>query len=427
MTVTEDYDVVVVGGGAGGFGAAVGAAQAGARTLLLESAGFLGGAATLKCVQTYCGLFTISDEPRPAVLGASAQSIAELRELGGVRGPVKFRGTFMLLDSEAVKFALDQVCADAGVEVILHAMVVRAQRDGGRVQSITYHDHNGDHEVRGAAFVDATGECDLAFFAGASTRYGNHGVVNLGTLGTRFGGIAPEADVSAGTVTDVIKKAKARGVRRISKDKSMIARLPLSGDVVAYLVSEDYDPRDVRSLSRAEISGRAQAWTYLEILRELPGWEHAYLASTGPEFGTRESRHINSVEQLTWHHVTEGRRTEDCVALGSWGVEWHDRETFERSFVYKPDGGTYDIPLGCLRSVDTSNLFAAGRTADGDRQAGASLRVMGTAFATGQAAGVAAACHARRGRLEAAEVRKVLASQGALLDPADMPAPVNVI
>jgi FAD dependent oxidoreductase len=115
------------------------------------------------------------------------------------------------------------------------------------------------------------------------------------------------------------------------------------------------------------------------------------------------------------------------VALGSWGVEWHDRETFESSFVYPPDGGTYDIPLGCLRSVDTPNLFAAGRTADGDRQAGASLRVMGTAFATGQAAGVAAACHARGGNLEAAEVRKVLASQGALLDPADMPPPVTVI
>jgi len=103
------------------------------------------------------------------------------------------------------------------------------------------------------------------------------------------------------------------------------------------------------------------------------------------------------------------------------------RETFESSFVYPPDGGTYDIPLGCLTSVDTPNLFAAGRTADGDRQAGASLRVMGTAFATGQAAGVAGACHARGGRLEAAEVRKVLASQGALLDPADMPAPVTVI
>src|SRR5258708_6655983 len=131
MTVTEDYDVVVVGGGAGGVGAAVGAAQARARTLLLESAGFLGGAATLKCVQTYCGLFTISDEPRPAVLGAATQVIAKLRELGGVRGPVKFRGTFMLLDTEAVKFALDQVCAERCVWGVRQRLVVCGHRVRG--------------------------------------------------------------------------------------------------------------------------------------------------------------------------------------------------------------------------------------------------------------------------------------------------------
>ena len=236
-----------------------------------------------------------------------------------------------------------------------------------------------------------------------------------------------DADVSAAAVTEAIRKAKARGVAPISKDRSVMVRMPLSGDVVTYLASVDYDPRDVRSLSRAERAGRAQAWNYLAILRELPGWEHAYLASSGPDFGTRESRHIDSVEQLTWRHVTEGRRAADCVALGAWGVEWHDRETFESSFVYPPDGGTYDIPLGCLRSVDTPNLFAAGRTADGDRQAGASLRVMGTAFATGQAAGVAAACQARDGRVDAVEVRKILVGQGALLDPADMPGPVKVV
>jgi FAD dependent oxidoreductase len=206
----------------------------------------------------------------------------------------------------------------------------------------------------------------------------------------------------------------------------VIARLPMSGDVVAYLASEDYDPRDVRSITRAEISGRSQAWTYLEILRTLPGWEHAYLVSTGPQFGTRESRHINSMRQLTWQDVTQGRRSEDCIALGAWGVEWHDRKTFESSFIYPPQRGTYDIPLTCLMSADTPNLFAAGRTADGDRQAGASLRVMGTAFATGHAAGVAAACYAQQGCVEANGVRKILRGQGALLDPADMPAPVAI-
>ncbi len=428
----EQYDVLVVGGGAAGVGAAVGAAGAGARVGLIEAAGCLGGAGTMRNVLTYCGLYTLAARPQQAVAGVANEVIAKLRRWGAVTPPIRHRGVFVIFDPEGAKRALDEVCQEAGVDVLLHSFVSGADRSGDRIVRLHVADHSGVHAVHARAFVDASGDCDLAFFAGASTRYGNDGAVNLGTLGTRFGGVAPDAEVSAAAVTSAIEAAKARGVNPLSKSKSVIARLPLSGDVVAYLASEDYDPRDARSLSRAEMRGRTQAWTYLEVLRGLPGWQSAYLVSTGPEFGTRESRHINSAGQLTWQHVAEGRRTADCIALGAWGVEWHDRQTMESSFVYpprldEPGGGTYDIPLSCLMSVDTPNLFAAGRTADGDRQAGAALRVMGTAFATGQAAGVAAACHACSGRLEAAVVRKVLASQGALLDPADMPPPVTVI
>jgi FAD dependent oxidoreductase len=423
----SEYDVVVVGGGAAGVSAAVGASQSGARTLLLESAGFLGGAATLKCVQTYCGLYTISDSPRPAVAGVAARILSRLHELGGVRGPVKFRGTFVLLDSEAVKYALDTVCEQAGVDVLLHAQVTNAERDRNLIAAVVYHDHNGDHQISGRAFVDASGECDLAYFAGASTRYGNHGSINLGTLGTRFGGIARDADLSEKTWHDAIHTARQSGVGPLSKDSSMLARVPISGDVITYLVSESYDARSAASISTAERLGRKQAWAYLEVIRTIKGCENAYLAISGPSFGTRESRHLDSHQQLTENDVLTAGTFDDSIALGAWGMEWHDSETMQSQFRLPGGNGVYEIPLGALRSIDTPNLFAAGRAADGDQFAGASLRVMGTAFATGHACGVAAAQLAHSGNAEPDEVRAALKIQGALIDASDLPEPVGLV
>ena len=118
--------------------------------------------------------------------------------------------------------------------------------------------------------------------------------------------------------------------------------------------------------------------------------------------------------------MVEGRPQPDSIALGAWGVEWHDRATLQSSFIYPPDKTAYEIPLRCLASRDTANLFAAGRVVDADRQAGASLRVMGTAFATGQAAGVAASLLADQGRADIEQVRRILRQQGALIEASEI-------
>jgi hypothetical protein len=263
----------VVGGGSAGVAAAIAASRCGAHTLLLERAACLGGASTLRNVVTYCGLYTLGETPRQAVRGVAEEVMQGLRQFGAVTGPQRHRGVFVVFEPEAVKRVLDTLCTEAGVEVLLHAFVCDARREDARITEIAWQDHAGRHTARARAFVDASGEGDLAFFAGAATRYGNDGLVNLGTLGTRFGGIPKQVTVTA----DQLAQAVAKGRGPFTKDRSVMTRLPISGDVVCYVASADYDPRDGRSFSEAERFGRQQAWAYLEAIREIDGCEGDYL------------------------------------------------------------------------------------------------------------------------------------------------------
>src|SRR5467141_2501539 len=132
MRLAGSCDVIVIGGGAAGTAAAVGAANAGAQTLLIESGPFLGGAATLKNVLTYCGLFT-NNQKKQAVFGIADQVLQRLHEMGAVSEPIQFHGVAVLIEPESVKYVLDQLCKHAGVQVCLHTMFLSASRNGNQI------------------------------------------------------------------------------------------------------------------------------------------------------------------------------------------------------------------------------------------------------------------------------------------------------
>ncbi len=172
----ETYDVVVAGGGAGGVGAAIGAAQAGARVVLIEKYGFLGGAATNAQVLAYCGFFQHGNAPVKAVAGAGDQVLREMRKLNVDCEPYHSPTTgnwIILLDPERLKIALDQILAAHKIDVMLHTRVAAAERTGRAIEYLTVAGMDGQFPIQGGGFVDATGDAELALVSDVPMRLGD--------------------------------------------------------------------------------------------------------------------------------------------------------------------------------------------------------------------------------------------------------------
>lgn len=416
-----DYDVVVVGGGAGGVGAALGAAKSGAKVCLVEKYGFLGGAATNAQVLAYCGFFQQGNEPIQAVAGAGEQVLKALRKLGVGAEPYHSETTgnwIVLLDPERLKVALDRLCAEHAIDVVLHTRLAAVSRTGKRLESVTLAGMDGRSEVAADGFVDASGDANLALVAGLDFRVGDEEKrLQAATMPIRVGGLDPAIKIDREAIKAAVATYNERGHDPIHRtDGGIYTRVPGTTDFWWLIIDREMPDLSSLAFTRAEQRAREMAFALVGILREqVPGFEGAWLVQTGPQIGVRESRHPTARYEITHEDVIEGRLREDGVARAAWPIESH-KEVGRPLYQKIGARGYFHVPLDAVRARGVDNLWYAGRVIGADSLAYGSIRVMGTAFATGEAAGTAAALSVRGGRSAMpSEVRETLVANGALL------------
>jgi hypothetical protein len=449
-------DVVVVGGGPAGIGAAVGAAHAGADVLLAERYGFLGGNATVALVMPLMSWHNEVrgarargvDEPlrllpadhgpgEPVVAGALLELMERLLRRGGAIAPSEETGYTVPIDPEAYKSAALELLDAAGVRYLLHAFASGVTGEPRRPEGVVLETKSGPLVVQAPVIVDATGDGDLAAAAGADVEVGREdGLVQPMTLmfrivdfeRRRFEGYVrehPDQWRGVSGLWELIEQARAAGELDLPREDVLFFATPHEREVsVNSTRVSGALGIDVFDLTRAEHLARHQMDQVMAFLRKrVPGFEEAYAAQSGSHIGVRETRRVVGEYQLTADDVLRSRRFEDVIARGSYPIDIHDPKGGRGTLLERlPTGGAYDIPLRCLIPRGVEGLLVGGRCISGTHEAHSSYRVTPIALATGQAAGVAAALAARAGvaprELAADAVQRALVEQGADLGDA---------
>ena len=394
-----EYDVLVVGGGGAGIAASIAAARSGARTLLVERYGFLGGMATAGMVGSFCGFYTTGSQKKLIVGGVAGSLLSRLKERDAVTekgvSRVDPRIASLRFNPEIFKAVAEEFAARSGVELLYHTFVVDVvwEKKGSRLSGVIIENKSGRYALLAKMIVDASGDGDVAFRAGVPCELGDEAGRSQ-TLTTMFRMLHVDVERMRDLTTPVVKEKLGEALRTgdyaFQRPDGIINPTLPHGLVSANIVSvPDVIATDAWNLTRAEMEGRRQVFEYIRAFRRfLPGFEHAELSSLAPQVGIRETRRVQGAYVLQEEDVLTGRKFGDAIALGAWPVEMHDPETrrITWKFLEKEDD-YYTIPVGCLIQRDVENLLVAGRCLSATHVAQASARVIGPAFAMGEAAG----------------------------------------
>lgn len=417
------YDVLVIGGGSAGCAAAVAACRRGARVMLVDRYGFLGGTGS-SVLDTFYGFYTPGEgaAARQVVGGIGWEVVDRLRTRDRVlmRPNTYGAGTGITYNPDVLKTVWESMVVESGLLLLLHtvAIDVRPATSGWEVELATRTDRR---TVRARCLIDASGDAQAATWAGADCDLMDPS--RLQALTTTFRVVNVDEPAARGVthsaLVALIDAARDDGFDLPRRDGS-IHVTTIAGSMVANMVRvSGRDPLDPEDLTRAEIDGRRQVLEYVRFLRErVPGYAAADLTGVSVQIGIRESRRIVGDYTLTREDVVAARRFNDGIALCGAPIEDHTAGA-DTDWEYLPAGSAVDIPLSCLLPKDIDGLLVAGRCLSATHDAHAAVRSMGQCMAMGQAAGTAAAAAALAGTdirsLDVAELRAELATNGALL------------
>ncbi len=349
----RDFDVLVVGGGNAGCAAALAAARHGARTLLVERYGFLGGTATAAMVGPWMTFHSGSKR----IVGGIAQEIVErLQRKGGSPGHLydssDYVSTITPFDPEIHKALLFEMMQESGVHLLLHAYFLRAVCEAGSVQGAVFATVGGEREYRAATTIDATADAYVAVSAGAATQQGDErGRVQPASLMFRLSHVdlaktatyvrmhpdqmrtslkahertAPALTAVAG-LYELWQAALEQGEVAIPREVVSFFITPYPDEVSVNMTRvTNIDPLDPDDLTRAEVEARMQVMQLLEFFRNrVPGFESARIAATGTQIGIRESRRIVGEYTLTREDVLQGKKFDDAVARSAYPIDIHN-------------------------------------------------------------------------------------------------------
>ncbi|MEK6794886.1 MAG: FAD-dependent oxidoreductase [Spirochaetota bacterium] len=441
MDVAEGADVVVAGGGTAGVVAAIAAARSGAKTMLIERSGYLGGMLTagnagITMFTKFSGnpeehtldLKTLAEHPEELQIagGITMEMTERLLKTGAGIGNDNTAGSYIFTSSEDFKRMLFEMMEEANVRLRLHSWVVDCIREGDTITGVVVESKSGRQVIPARMIIDATGDGDVAVRAGAPFDVGvtkddlcvkegaTIGVMQ--TMGVMFKmgnvdltktfdwlklhpeyfGKQPFARFSLEEARERFEKNENATINIIRKNKTpgwfQVYNLPTPGVVTLCCPSvEGMDGCNVDDLSRAEVLIARMVGHWSEGLREIPGFERSFLLHV-PEMGVRETRHIRGDYVLNLEDIYHQRKFDDCIGFGAHPIDSYPRPKWisDPETAYPPRW-YFQIPFRSLIVQGSNNLLVAGRCISATHEAFGCIRPTVQCMITGEAAGNAAA------------------------------------